>query len=289
MTRKTLDTLPLDMAELVLKVQAVKAQVAEPEMPPGYQVHMPREEHHVDQLMPEDEALSNIIGVGVFMIYRDEFDQQQYERRVTIQFTYRRHETGNIRFRAFCHERKTVQSFRVMDIIGIIDPVTGESVCDQKQFLRSFALVATDATVTQAQTTYDAIRKLSAGLNVLKFLSYCDGHYHNSEEDVIVHYFMNHCFMDDVDEAMFMKHIRRLYPDRLTFYRSVETLAKDKAAFDKILNYGQQLIEADGLVTEQEAAFILELREEKDDKAISDWVELELKGMIGVGPIKLLK
>lgn len=284
---QTLDQLPSDVAELVLKVQAVKAKVAEPQMPSGYHAHMPSDEPEVLGLKDEDEPLANIVGIGVFLIYRDEFDKQQYERRVTIQFAYRRHETGNIRFRAFCHETKTVHSFRVKDVVKIVDPVNGMEITDQDEFLRHFALVKSEEAMTQAKTTYDAIKKYSAGLNVLKFLSFCDGHYHNREEEVMIHYFMHCCFMDDVDEALFLNHIRRLYPDRLTFYRSVEALAKDKGHFGKILDYGQQLIEADGLVTQEEASYILELREEKDDAAISDWVELELKSMIGVGPIKI--
>jgi len=277
-----------DLAELILKIKSVKASPASPDIPEGRRVYIPKNDPAAEKITLSDKPLSKLLGTAFYLVYQDE-EGQLGERRITAQFVYKKSGTEDIYIRAFCHETNAVRTFNVKQIVEVVDPATDQVVQDEKVILKAFALIANEGEPEKLQRTVNALKEHSAALNVLKFLACCDEHYCSAEEEIIIHFMMNECFMQDLDETFMLDHIRRLYPDRLTYYRSVEILTETPRTLVTVIKYAKQLIEADGFISENEASFILELQLEKDNNQIDEWVELELENMVGVGPIKIHK
>jgi len=273
--------------ELLLKVKSIRSNPAIPPMPEGKQAKIPENEATPPETINfECKPLSQIIGTSLFMTY-DHGNGNFSERRLTIQFVYHRENTDYIYIRAWCHETEEVHTFYSRNIIEVIDPATNEVIQDRNTILEAFALIAQDHEPNMFTETYKAIKKHNAALNVLKFIACCDDHYSKEEEVVIIEFLRSQSMMKELDEEILLKHIRRLYPDRLTYYRAVDIIAQDKTYLTSVLDFADRLAQADGCLMESESQLIKELEKEKKRDEIDDWIELELTSIAGIGPIKI--
>lgn len=167
------------------------------------------------------------------------------ERRITIK-KLKNSSAGNVSIAAFCHERNAYREFRLDRIDELIDYGTGEVLDTEKKI--------TDYVLSKAEgesQTRQAIRKHRDAINILTYLSRCDGNQHWSEVEVIINYLTVKCFFENIDGAELEEFIKRLYPTKTVFFASIDSLC-EKGEVDQLMPYAVRLIEADGIVTGEE-------------------------------------
>lgn len=164
---------------------------------------------------------------------------------------------SGIYLQSYCHERKEPRCFRGDRIRSLIDRETGE-VIDAPEAIHSriAAMAATDAALS---ATLKAFVTNRAGILTLLFLARCDGE-RPSETDVILN-FIDYAADGAIDEDCARRKLAGLHPDPVAFDLSIEHLARKPDNFRRVAKAATRLIEADGVITEEEALFADELSE----------------------------
>lgn len=228
---------------LNLKMYAGLVKQPQPPLPAGRAAYAPYEEEDV----PEKDRL---VAAGIkegnacFIIYEDSKGNRS-SRRITINGIK---EKNGARFiYAFCHERKAMRSFRADRIVEVTDLATGEIHNKKKEI----GAAISDVDEKISSPTIKAVREHRDSLNIMAFLSRCDGRQHPAERDVMNEYMMKECFFDDLDSDFLDHYIRRLYPNEFVFHANLQRAQKQKT-LKKIMVYGVRLIEADGVIHPKE-------------------------------------
>lgn len=210
----------------------------------------------------------------------DEIDDRDYEdadgepsrRRIEIRRVQRSH--GHTYLQSFCHERRAFRAFRLDRIVGCHDPETGE-VLDIHECLaavpeervRMSAVLRKD-TILSSETDQAAIvNRCHDGVKVLQFLSRCDGHVHENERALIIDFMRQACDGGCLDATPVLfdpvfaeQYIRRQYPHPASFAAAVRrVLGAGGRPAATIMFFAKGVIEADDIVTDEEAFFLSEL------------------------------
>jgi hypothetical protein len=106
------------------------------------------------------------------------------------------------------------------------------------------------------------IEACAPGVNILNFLSRCDGHEHPIELQRILSY-VDSVAMDlhvTIDAERLPKVLRRMHVSEDLFYRSLKRVrfSQPHEAL-RLLRYARQVIDADEIISAEEAKFGLEL------------------------------
>lgn len=233
-------------------------QKTNPPIPPLPEGKEPDISLNEDDDVPLDDRVvsaSILTGTAYFIKYCGSSGEIS-ERRISIK-SLKESSAGNVLIYAFCYERKQVRSFRLDKILEVTDLATGE-IYDHPDSVMN---ILRDARIDHNDPTLNAIKQCSIALNILAFLSRCDGRQHALERDVMVHYVMEQCFFNDLDGKKLDDYIKRLYPTGIVFYACVaKAYESDKLA--QILKFAVRLAEADGILHDKEFNLITELQQE---------------------------
>jgi len=243
----------------VLLGRADTAKLSEPPIPDGFRACIPFEDDdEVGSDVGDGTSVADEIGVALGINYVDSKGNQS-SRRISVRTVIPHHDDYLIR--AWCYERLGPRCFRAARIKQIIDLSTGEVFDKPIEILERIALIYETEIGSREGAAVQILRQARPALNVLVFLARCDGEFHSSEEDVVIHYLLKRFFELDFDEDVVLQHISRLHPDPEVYRKSVNRLVwEGQDEVRTVLEYAVKLIEADGTITSEEANFVAELQ-----------------------------
>jgi hypothetical protein len=163
---------------------------------------------------------------------------------------------------AWCHTRRAVRTFRIDRIKALIDPRTGEMEADPEDVGGAFALLLNQRLGDPLDAARAVIEACAPGVNILNFLSRCDGHEHPDELQRILSY-IDSVALDlnvAIDADRLPNLLRRMHVSEDLFYLSLKRVrfSPPDAAL-RLLRYARQVIDADEIISAEEAKFGLEL------------------------------
>lgn len=239
--------------------RAESAQIAPLLTPPGFEPDLPKfDEDSADQEIGSIEPLAEFVGSSFAIIYVNA-KREQSRRRITVRRVYET-AAGNILLRAHCHERNAVRAFRVDRIREIVDLHTGEVHEDPLKYL---GLVSVPGFVDSADDTQKLIKRCRPAFQILVFMARCDGNYHPSEHLAVMEFARDSAGDLEPDWEAASLHVVALQPDTANFYDATEYFA-DEASDDeaeRLVRHLMTLVEADGVIHENEFEFLLEVKE----------------------------
>jgi hypothetical protein len=155
----------------------------------------------------------------------------------------------------------SARCFRADRIIEAVDLFTGE-IFDPAALREHFWIeneAETEAS-PRAQTK-QALHECRHALNILVYLARCDGFFHPEEENIIINYIATECFTCNFDDEFLLKRVRSHYPDMDTFFNSLDYLRECAPdSLKKIGKFAAQLVQADDVISVEEAEFMAELQ-----------------------------
>lgn len=172
---------------------------------------------------------------------------------------------------AWCHERGSPRSFRVDRIVEAHDIATGEVYIDSDKILPALTEFVRAINSDAVKNSHGALKDCASVLNILMYLSRCDGQSHPSEIEVALKYIGDKWFEYDLDEKVLINHLRRLYPTREDYLEAIESTYrfKDEKFRKRVRQYAALMIEADGIILPEEysvAAVIDEVKAQKEEE-----------------------
>lgn len=226
-----------------------------PSLPPGRM--MMSEGDDSQDMLDDVEGPETTLPGELFVSYVDT-NSLQSTRSITLRGV-KRDEDGAVILRCFCHLRADMRTFRTAQIIEAVDIISGEPLTPPTNFLRYWGL--TPAPRNAPDPTLAALKTARHGVVVLSFLSRCDGFQHPSEIEVIVKFLLQHGGGYTIDPTRLAAFLARMKPNTDLFSHSAEMLAsgKGECGLDAVLHYAGMLIEADGVVHENEVHYTKEL------------------------------
>ncbi|HEX4846592.1 MAG TPA: WYL domain-containing protein [Novosphingobium sp.] len=167
--------------------------------------------------------------------------------------------------KAYCHHRKAVRTFRVDRIVDVFDPKSGESLSPVQAF---FAQFSPDKVTRSGLSWGLSVRKradLIAMLNALVFIARCDRDFHPTErlvlETALSSFWLRMEVAGDPDFDDILGYATRLSPDGETFWLAMQRFSEDQTLSGIFRQQVRELIEADGVIREEEAYWALEIDE----------------------------
>lgn len=265
------------MFDAIFDVFRRRAETARqpPPTPPGFVPKIERQDS--DDMLGTAEEPGDVAGIPLAIVYCDAKGATT-KRRVTCR---RIDDRGDVIYlQARCHERKAYRTFRFDRIAEIVDWRTGEVIDPPARFLEmadAWSAAEDEAAearraVADAKTADQrrAMGRCRDGIRVLMFLARCDGEFHPLEREVVADYctarLAGHEDMlaIDADIAKIMTYADRQYPDADLFLKAARQIFGKASAgrhVRLILDSASRLIDADGVVAQEEFDFGLELRE----------------------------
>lgn len=223
-----------------------------PFLPASYKESLPDKDALIETQEATGEVLQDAVGTGWYIAYKDSSGSSS-RRRISVNRITVINE--NLYLNAYCHSRQAPRQFKVANISEAVDLATGEvldtSAIISNRFTALLKLLHSDPRIN----SNDALKACRHGLNILAFLSRCDGHMHPAEEDVMIRWIDDAFFYFELDQTVLLNHIRRLYPTNETYLESIQkfyNFRSNKSA-EKFRDYAMRLIEADGVIVAEEA------------------------------------
>lgn len=232
---------------------AETAQAPQPKRPKSAIAKVPQSDDEETDLSDATPIADEAVGTAWFIAYTSASNEES-ERQITIRQIVNK--AGITYIIAYCHERNALRQFKLDRISAAHDLATGEILESQQAILNHFTALARCLHSNTKKNAEMAIKDCQNALNILTFLSRCDGQYHPQEEEIILQYIGDQWFEYDLDEATLLLHVRRLYPDTQTYLDAIKSLShfKSEKHRNKIFRYAMSLIEADGTITADEIA-----------------------------------
>lgn len=215
-------------------------------------------DHAVEEAPPNptDYILEDCIGARFGMIYRSA-SLNVTKRDVTLQALVH-NAAGDLVMKCRCHKRNTARNFRADRVRQLIHLGTGEIFADPEVFLAG--LMGEDPVST-------TLRRALPGIQVLAFLAWCDGEFHNRERAIIKEYARG--FVKgppgptrSATTARIMEFVSVCAPDTRTFYTALDRFAagsnKDLKALAATVC---RVVDADGRLAPEEFSWLLEVED----------------------------
>lgn len=226
------------------------------------------------RIQGEDEEVvsnddENTFDAGVWFIgYRDSKGNES-ERRVSVKGIAPKN--GIMFLNGWCHEREQFRSFRVDRIVEAHDCVTGQIFIQSDDILPAFTEFMREMSKDPEKNASRALKDCSAVLNILMYLSRCDGQSHPAEIEIAMQYIGDKWFEFELDDKVLHRHVQRLYPTKPDFISAIESTYrfKDEDFRKRVRRYAALMIEADGVVLPVEysaAAIIDEVKAEREEQ-----------------------
>lgn len=208
----------------------------------------------VDEDAPDGRVVGEGYSKALFISYVDAKGVKS-ERRISVN-KLRQANNGNFIVAAYCFEREALRSFRVDRIVEMVDLSTGEVFERQqiKEELFSHFIPLVNPTVEDR-----IIGMCKDEIMILAFLARCDGHYHSTEEEVLVSFVSDKCFEEDFNDVKIRRLIKNLCPEKKECFAAVDRISQREKEKRRLAKYAVRLIEADGIITGQEHSFVLEI------------------------------
>lgn len=214
-----------------------------PPIPPGRAVLLADDE--AEPTMTRRDATA---ALALFIEYRDAKGDVSHRRIVCRSFD----RSADI-INAWCFEREALRAFRCDRIISAACTETGEffDLAELVVYLRQRGLPVSDMA-------------LNAVLKLLTFLMRCDG-VDESELSVLEAAITSYALRFEGDDAMVeraLRQARTMAPDERDFLKALRfiSLRRDGPALARFVqSQARQMLEADGLLSEEETRFSAEL------------------------------
>lgn len=208
---------------------------------------------------PEDVEVDVNVGQAVGIEYQD--SAGAFSRRVV---TILRVKPGPEALLAvtWCYMRAAYRSFRVDRITALIDLQTGTIESERDDIERAFAILLQTRLADGYETTRMVIDRAGPAINILTYLSRCDGRVHPGETQAILS-FLDAIATDlnlPLNETVARRLAARMHVTPEMFNRSLNRLARLDATTERRLMLAiRRLVDADGWLAPEEAAALIEL------------------------------
>lgn len=210
----------------------------------------------------DQAGIESLSGLALIIEYENS-KKERAQRVVTCKQLSVQGETEYLK--AYCHHRKSVRTFRVDRIADVFDPSSGESLSPVQAF---FAQFSPDKVTRSGLSWGLSVQKradLIALLNALVFIARCDREFHPAERSVLESslssFWLRMEVAGDPDFDDILDYATRLSPDGETFWLAMQRFAEDRALSGIFRQQVRALIEADGVIREEEAYWALEIDE----------------------------
>jgi hypothetical protein len=244
------------------KIAGKVANAPRPPLPGSIVEEVPDEDHHA--LLRTDGGIRNYLPAGAIIEYRDENGHWSV-RRITLVSADPQGDVPSLI--AYCHVRRELRRFDFQRIERILDPHGAVGTYSSPEaFLDWFRFdkPGPEETETAARALLRAARD---ELTVLMFFSRCDGYLHPAERSVLLDYITQTYGDDAVDPDDLWEVVRRLYPDSDSMMAAAKAIVDTDGtdALDNLRDSIKRLIEADGVIHNNEALHAIELAYLKDN------------------------
>lgn len=179
------------------------------------------------------------------------------ERVVSILAVKRGKDSLNIF--CYCEERKALRTFRVDRIDEIYNIDTGEMYDTDKSIL-TFAEYLRGRAPGNPEETQRAVEELKEELKILHYLSASDGKIHKLEIQYIHHFLLSNYENLDIYEPVVEDFIVQSFIDRKSYLAAVKKM-NAQGKLQAFIEYADDLIWADRILTEPEAILLQELKD----------------------------
>ncbi len=244
------------------KIAGKVANAPRPPLPGSIVEELPEEDHPA--MLETSGGTRHYLPAGAIIEYRDENGHWSV-RRITLVSADPHSDTPSLN--AYCHVRRELRRFDFQRIERILDPHGAVGTYSSPEaFLDWFRFdkPGTDETETAARALLRAARH---ELTVLMFFSRCDGYLHPAERSVLLDYITQTYGDDAVDPDDLWEVVRRLYPDSDSMMGAAKAIVDTDGtdALDNLRDSIKRLIEADGVIHNNEALHAIELAYLKDN------------------------
>lgn len=209
----------------------------------------------------DDDAVSL---AGLTLVLEYENSKRELSQRVVTcrQFSISAEKSY---LKAYCHHRAALRTFRLDRIKDIFDAKSGKSLSPVQAFFASFSPDKVTKSGLPWGLSVGRRADLIALLNALVFLARCDREFHPAEmhslEGALTAFWMRLELLGNPDFDDILAYADRLSPDGETFWIAMQRFREDQALADIFQRHARMLIEADGIVREEEAYWLLEIAE----------------------------
>lgn len=246
-------------------------------MPLGSALHDEPTEMRVAELV--DEQLQSISGFLCIIEYNGELRL----------ITGRRYDLigSNAYVGAICQTAHGYRQFHCDRIRAVFDAHTGEELGDGT-FFEQFRVDQQRERAPTWGLTPGRKYLLVSGLNVLAFMARCDGRWHPLETEPIERFicslWLRKGWEGEPPLGEIIEHAKRLAPDGEVFFNSLKPFTTNNSSMSLLRRSVAELIEADGIVCNEEFHWSLELEdtiEQASAEATEEFISsLQLHGVL---------
>jgi hypothetical protein len=202
---------------------------------------------------PADAALA--LPAAVHLVYRGDSGEVT-ERVVTILTAWRTDLV--VYFKARCHLRRALRTFRADHIVELVCLATGEAPDDPAAWIVDHALYEGEH---ELDYTPHALRSCRDELALLAYVGGADGNFDEREVDVAVDYVMMSTERE-IDRDRAARYIRRLTPSIADLHDHVHALALHPDRWPRLTRSMRRLVDCDEDVCVEEQIALSEISDE---------------------------
>jgi len=167
--------------------------------------------------------------------------------------------------KAFCHNRQSIRTFRLDRILDVFDAQSGASLGPAHGFFAQFAPDKVSTLGLSWGLSVANRADLIALLNALVFIARCDREFHPAEqaalETALTSFWIRLEIAGDPDFSAILDYAARLSPDGETFWLAMQRIAGNSRLSTIVKQQLKAIIEADGIVRQEEAFWSLEIEQ----------------------------
>ncbi|MDW3206601.1 MAG: hypothetical protein R8L07_13790 [Alphaproteobacteria bacterium] len=244
------------------KIAGKVANAPRPPLPGGIIEEVPDEDPAT--MMATQDGARIYLPAGAVIEYRDENDNFSV-RRITL--VSAEPEGTPPSLNAYCHVRRGLRRFQFDRIERILDPHGAVGTYSSPEAFLNWFRYDREGPEEGETAARSLLRAARHELTVLMFFTRCDGYLHPAERSVLLDYITKTYGDDAVDPDDLWEVVRRLYPDSDTMMAAAKAIvdADGTDALDDLRVSIRRLIEADGVIHNNEALHAIELAYLKDN------------------------
>lgn len=194
--------------------------------------------------IPESTEATPALPTAIHLVY--EGSEGDSERVVTLLTAWR---TGDVvYFKARCHLRRAIRTFRADRVLELICLATGEVPDDPAAWIAEHALFEGELT---PDYTPHALRLCRDELALLAFVGASDGVFDEDEVEVAVDYVMMSTERD-IDRDLAARHIRRLAPSIADLGDHLAALSRHQDRWPRLTRAMRRLVDSDRFLAPEE-------------------------------------
>jgi predicted DNA-binding transcriptional regulator YafY len=233
-----------------LKTRLRGATDVAPAPPMGFVPSIAGEDEEVATTSDFEEA--DIFGQSFAIEYRDALGELS-KRRITVR-ALSWTQDDELCVKAFCWERKASRCFRADRIVSMHCLMTGEVIADPQKFFEMYKKPLKDVDFTS-----QLLKQIKPGLRALIFVARCD-HEFVLEEREPMRWYAEQRATDRVFKwDIVCGFIERQRHDRYLAAKALRKIAKSPPDAKELLQAVAKVIDADGIIRDEETKVAIEL------------------------------